>query len=88
MVVRQWRLVQSTNTLVFLVVKKVQASVEQVIKQLANLVVMAFSSLARTFGEGLTVLPVLFFFFFKVEISSCTPIPLFKPGSVHSGSAS
>ena len=65
MVVRQWRLVQSTNTLVFLVVKKVQASVEQVIKQLANLVVMAFSSLARTFGEGLTVLPVLFFFFLK-----------------------
>ena len=26
------------------------------------------------------------FFFFKAEISSCTPIPLFRPGSVHSGS--
>ena len=26
--------------------------------------------------------------FFQVEISSHTPIPLFKPGSVHSGSAS
>ena len=29
-----------------------------------------------------------FFFFFKVEISSRTLIPPFKPGSVHSGSAS
>ena len=28
------------------------------------------------------------FFFFKVEISLCTLIPLFRPGSVHSGSAS
>ena len=27
-------------------------------------------------------------FFFKVEISSRTQIPLFKPGSVYSGSAS
>ena len=30
----------------------------------------------------------LFFSFFKVEISSRTPIPLFRSGSVHSGSAS
>ena len=29
-----------------------------------------------------------FFFFCKVEISSCTPVTLFWPGSVHSGSAS
>ena len=29
-----------------------------------------------------------FFFFFKVEISSRTLIPLYRPGSVHSGSAS
>ena len=29
-----------------------------------------------------------FFFFFKVEIRSRTLIPLFRPGSVHSGSAS
>ena len=29
-----------------------------------------------------------FFFFFEVEISSCTLIPLFMPGSVHSGSVS
>ena len=28
------------------------------------------------------------FFLFFVEISSCTPIPLFKPGPVHSGSVS
>ena len=28
------------------------------------------------------------FFFFKVEIISCALIPLFRPGSVHSGSAS
>ena len=32
--------------------------------------------------------PVCAYFFFKVEISSRTPIPLFRPGSVHSGSAS
>ena len=30
----------------------------------------------------------VFFFFFKVEISSCTLIPLFRPGPFHSGSAS
>ena len=29
-----------------------------------------------------------FFFFFKAEISSRSLIPLFMPGSVHSGSAS
>ena len=29
-----------------------------------------------------------FFFFLKVEISSRTLIPLFRPGSFHSGSAS
>ena len=53
-------------------------------------VVVAFSSLARIWGECLInhSLPVLFFFFFKVEISSCTLIPLFRPGSIHSGSAS
>ena len=28
------------------------------------------------------------FFFFQVDISSCTLIPQFRPGSVHSGSAS
>ena len=51
--------------------------------------VVAFSSLVRILGECLTIhcLPALFFFF-KVEISSCTLIPLFfMPGSVHSGSA-
>ena len=33
--------------------------------------------------------PRLFFFFApQVGINSHTPIPLFKPGSVHSGSAS
>ena len=31
--------------------------------------------------------PALFFFFFKVEISSCTPVPLFRRGSDHCGSA-
>ena len=30
----------------------------------------------------------LFFFFFKVEINSCTLISLFMPGSVHSGPVS
>ena len=32
--------------------------------------------------------PRLHFFFFKVEISSCTQIPILMPGSVHSGSVS
>ena len=44
-----------------------------------------------TLEEGLTTYspPALFFFssFFKVEISSRTPIPPFQQGSVHSGLA-
>ena len=52
--------------------------------------VVAFSSLAMILGECLIIYspPALFFFFFKVEISSRTLIPFFLPGSVHSGSAS
>ena len=51
---------------------------------------VALSSLARMWGECSTIHPppVFFFFFLEVEISSCTPIPLLMPGSVHSGSAS
>ena len=50
---------------------------------------VAFSSRARILGECSTIhsLPA-FFFFFLVEIISCTLIALFRPGSVHSGSAS
>ena len=58
-------------------------------------VVVAFSSLARILGECSTFIPACaffllsssFFFFFEVEISLKTLIPLFMPGSVHSGSA-
>ena len=52
--------------------------------------VAAFSSLARILGESLIIHSpqALFFFFFKVEISSHTLNPLFRPESVHSGSAS
>ena len=43
--------------------------------------VVAFSSLARIFGEGLTINSppalYLFIYFKEVEISSCTPVPLF-----------
>ena len=48
---------------------------------------VAFSPLARIWGECLTMhsLPALFF---KVEISPHTLIPLIRPKSVHSGSAS
>ena len=48
--------------------------------------VAAFSSLVRILGECSTIhsLPVLFFFS-KVEIASCTLIPLFMQGSAHSG---
>ena len=52
--------------------------------------VVAFSSLARFWGECSTIHspPAFFFlFFFYVEIILSTLIPLFTPGSVHSGSA-
>ena len=55
------------------------------------LMVMAFSSLAKTLGECSTIhsLPVTFFFLGGgEEINSCTLIPLIRPGTVHSGSAS
>ena len=47
-------------------------------------------SLARILGECSIFHspPALFFFSFEVEINSRTLIPLFRPGSVHSGSAS
>ena len=59
--------------------------------------VVTLSSLASIFGECSTIhsLPALFFLFFfffflslKVEISSRTLIPHFRPGLVHSGSVS
>ena len=56
---------------------------------LGGLMMMPFSSLARISGECSTIhSPLSLFFFFEVEISSRTLIPLFMPGSVHSGSAS
>ena len=53
-------------------------------------VMVAFCSHARILGECLTIHspPVLFSFFFLVEISLRTLISLFTPGLVHSGSAS
>ena len=59
-----------------------------------GMVVVAFSSLARILGECSTIHPLtvlflgFFFLVFEVEISSLTLFPLFKPGSVHTGSAS
>ena len=52
--------------------------------------VVAFSSLARILGKCSKIhsLPALSSSFFKVEIRLHTLIPLFRPGSVHSGSAS
>ena len=56
------------------------------------LVIVAFSLRARIQGECLTIhsLHALFFPFFfpKVEMSSHMLIPLFRPGSVQSGSVS
>ena len=42
----------------------------------------SFSSLSRTLGDGLKIHspPALYYYFLEVEISSCTPIPLFMPG--------
>ena len=56
-------------------------------------VVVSFSPRARVWGECSTIhsppaLPPPFFSFVKVEISSRTLIPLFRTGSIHSGSAS
>ena len=42
----------------------------------------------RIFNNSFPTCAFLFFLFFKVEISLYTLIPLFRPGSVHSGSAS
>ena len=52
--------------------------------------VVVFSSRARILGECSTSHspPALFYFIFIAEISSRTLIPLFRPRSVHSGSAS
>ena len=46
---------------------------------------LACDNFGRIFGHSF---PAFAFFFFKVEISSRIPISLFRPGSVHSGSAS
>ena len=51
-------------------------------------VVVAFSSHVRIWGECSTIHSPPALFFFKVEISSCRLLPLFRPGSVHSSSAS
>ena len=52
------------------------------------LVVVAFSSLARIFGECWNIHSPPALLIFIVKISSRTLIPLFRPGSIHSGSPS
>ena len=51
-------------------------------------VVVAFSSHARIWKNVRQFIPRLRFFFFEVEVSLRKLIPIFRPGSVHSGSAS
>ena len=51
--------------------------------QLSSRVVVAFSSLARIWGECWTIHSPPAFFSFKVEISSRTLILLFRQGAVH-----
>ena len=53
-----------------------------------EMVVVAFSSLARILENVRQFIPRLHFFFFKVETSSRAVIPLFRPESVQSGPAS
>ena len=53
-----------------------------------SMVVLAFSSLVRISGECSTIHSSSALFFFEVEISSRTLIPLFMLGSFYSGSAS
>ena len=52
------------------------------------MVVLSFSLLARIWGECSTIHFPPALFFLKVEISLCILIPLFMPGSIHSGLAS
>ena len=47
-----------------------------------------FARLWGCWENGWPFNPRLHFFFFKVEISPCTLIPLFRSGSSHNGSAS
>ena len=57
----------------------------------SSMEVVALFSPVRILGECLIIHSphaLLFLFFNKVDISSRTLIPLFTPGSVHSGSAS
>ena len=50
---------------------------------------LACKDFGRMFDHSFPAYAILFSFFFsEVEISICTPIPLFMPGSVHSGSVS
>ena len=52
-------------------------------------VMVAFFFACKDFGRMFdTSFPARAFFFFKVEIRSRTLIPLFRPGSVHSSTAS
>ena len=58
----------------------------------SSMEVVALFSPVRILGECLIIHSphalLFLFLFFKVDISSRTLIPLFTPGSVHSGSAS
>ena len=49
-------------------------------------VFLACEDFERTFDQSFPA--STFFFFFEVEISARTQLPLLRPGSVHSGSAS
>ena len=62
--------------------------VSSVEKSELAIVVVTFSSRARIFLENARPFIPGLRLFFKVELSSCTLIPLFGPGSVHSGSVS
>ena len=50
--------------------------------------VLAYGDFGRMFDNSFPACAFFFLSFFQVEISSLTLIPLFRPGSVHSGSAS
>ena len=49
---------------------------------------LVHEDLGKMFNHSFPVCNFFLSFFFKVEISSHTLIPLFMPGSVHSGSVS
>ena len=74
--------------MMMMVMMMVVVVVVMMMMMMVMMMMAAFSSSARILGECSTIHSPPAFLFFKVESRSRTLIPLFRSGSVHSGSAS